>query len=366
MRYKIIDSLRAVAATAVVFFHAFGADAIYLNLTAQNLLNIWPALYFFPAIGFSGVYLFFVISGFCIHLRRSKKQVAGEDHATINFRRFWIRRWKRLYPAYLATMGLFMGWAYWHGTLTVNAFFWWDLISHVLMIHNLDSRTVYSFNRVLWTLAIEEQLYLLYFLLLYLRDRLGWAWTLAITFAARFLWLGLTVLVLRYCEFNLPFQESAVANWFIWTLGALGIEAYLGLIKLPRIFSSLRLAAVLILICSAMRYFTVIKIDPYLDEFSLLFEPCLWGVAFFVLINGLMRYEYGLLRSPAIARQAIGFLAFIGLSSYSLYLTHELILELPIGVPLAISLLLCYVFAYLFFLVFERPFIAKTPGPVKI
>ncbi len=38
---------------------------------------------------------------------------------------------------------------------------------HLLMLHNLDPNTCYTINGVFWTLAIEEQLYLAYFLLLF-------------------------------------------------------------------------------------------------------------------------------------------------------------------------------------------------------
>ena len=51
---------------------------------------------------------------------------------------------------------------------------------HLLMLHNLDPHTCYTINGVFWTLAIEEQLYLAYFLLLFLRVRFGWGVTIAV------------------------------------------------------------------------------------------------------------------------------------------------------------------------------------------
>jgi peptidoglycan/LPS O-acetylase OafA/YrhL len=53
--------------------------------------------------------------------------------------------------------------------IDVTRFFVYDVVMHLLMLHNFDPHTCYSINGVFWTLAIEEQLYLAYFLLLYLQ-----------------------------------------------------------------------------------------------------------------------------------------------------------------------------------------------------
>ena len=53
------------------------------------------------------------------------------------------------------------------------------------MLHNFDERTIFSIDGVFWTLAIEEQLYLEYFLLLPLRERWGWRTTLIVCLKPR-------------------------------------------------------------------------------------------------------------------------------------------------------------------------------------
>ncbi len=83
------------------------------------------------------------------------------------------------------------------------------------MLHNLDPRTAYSINGAFWTLAIEEQLYLAYFLLLFLRIRYGWTITLLLCFSRA---------LSGYCEpkfgpivgVHIPLTEAAATNWFIW------------------------------------------------------------------------------------------------------------------------------------------------------
>src|ERR1700682_1328604 len=122
--------------------------------------------------------LFFVISGFCIHLSRAKAQ--AESKPSVSFAAFWKRRFRRLYPPYLIALILYLAIAGFTTKFELTPFYIWDVLSHLFMIHNLDSHTVYSINGVFWTLAIEEQLYLAYFLLLFLRTRCGWGPTLIV------------------------------------------------------------------------------------------------------------------------------------------------------------------------------------------
>src|SRR5437762_5261834 len=130
------------------------------------------AVPFVPVVrfGYVGVFLFFVISGFCIHLSRARAQ--AEDKPPIGFTTFWKRRLRRLYPPYLIALMLYLVIAGFTTKFEVTGSYLWDVVLHILMLHNLDSHTVYSINGVFWTLAIEEQLYLAYFVLLFLRKRL--------------------------------------------------------------------------------------------------------------------------------------------------------------------------------------------------
>ena len=90
---------------------------------------------------------------------------------------------------------------------------------HVLMLHNLDPQTCYSINGVFWTLAIEEQLYLAYFLLLFLRTRWGWGPTLLICALARVGWFFFGHLVWLKTGVGIPVPEAAASHWFTWALG---------------------------------------------------------------------------------------------------------------------------------------------------
>src|SRR5678815_655744 len=104
-RLKSIDALRGIAALGVVFYHAVAQTT---NSGPDNLLR-WPvkAFQFISSFGYIGVFLFFVISGFCIHLQWAKAR-ATQQPQSIQFGSFWRRRIRRLYPPYLIAFGLFL------------------------------------------------------------------------------------------------------------------------------------------------------------------------------------------------------------------------------------------------------------------
>lgn len=364
-----IDALRGIAAFLVVVFHVFGSTDIFLHWLPIDKLSLSTIPYFIPAFGYSGVFLFFVISGFCIHLRYAKS-LAGHSSqvSSIDFLAFWKRRWIRLYPAYLAAIVLFVYWEYHIGKITFDGFFLWDLISHILLIHNLDNRTVYSMNNVFWTLAIEEQLYLLYFLMLSLRNRLGWRATIVISIIARFLWLGVSLAVTKLSGFQLPFHEGALANWWIWILGAFAVENYYRVIEFPRWCYSRFLTCILLFSAGIMHYLGASSpATPLFAKVAFVFEPIVWGAGFFLLINYVTALE------PRLNTKSTGFkmikgAAFVGVFSYSLYLIHELIAQQMTGLNRYLICFSCVGAAYCFYWLFERPsmYYLATHSPKKI
>lgn len=215
------------------------------------------------------------------------------------------------------------------------------------MLHNLDARTVYSMNGVWWTLAVEEQLYLLYFVLLWMRRKWGWAVVLTTTFLLRFVVLGVS-LAFHQMGVDIPFSESALSNWWIWALGALSVEAYMGIVRLPRLFYSLTFAAAILIAAGGLFHAGIVSPGTIVSQAAAVFTPLLWGLAFFTIVNRCVRDGLGL-RS----------LAFVGLFSYSLYLTHEFVIRVvPFGLLIGFSISLA--FAYAFFRLFEKPFMKSA------
>ena len=372
-----LDAMRGGAALAVVTYHALGvAPHVASHGWEWWLLEIASYLVHFA---FAGIYLFFVISGFCIHLHWAKARANGIQKPVINFFYFWKRRVRRLYPPYFAALALYLVYRAYHIPVEVNGAYLWDVFLHLFMLHNLDPKTIYTINGAFWTLAIEEQLYLAYFLLLFLRIRYGWTTTLVVSFAARVVWLLLSRGFGELAGFHIPVTEAAATNWFIWALGALSVEAALGLIKLPAWCSKLSLAGLALGFAMALAQFLPLTDQTaWLHDIGWLVMHPAWGVGFFILVNYAVaaeqRWRLKSTQSSSVPK-LIPALAGVGLISYSLYLTHSFVLmhwyrfgftRLHIvSISLVILVPLSVVFAWLFFRLFERPFMnsvaAKRP-----
>src|SRR5689334_19066540 len=103
-RLRGIDALRGAAALGVVVYHAVVQGPHVLpNNFLQYPFRLVQSVSLF---GYIGVFLFFVISGFCIHLQWARTTAAGSQ-PEIRFVSFWKRRIRRLYPPYLIALLLF-------------------------------------------------------------------------------------------------------------------------------------------------------------------------------------------------------------------------------------------------------------------
>jgi len=148
-----LDGLRALAILCVLVWH-FVEDA--------------NALHEFVQWGWVGVRLFFVLSGFLITgiLLKCRRGIQSENHSGWwTLRNFYIRRFLRIFPIYYAFI------------LSLYLFlprFREDIGWYVTYLQNvmfaLDNQ--YSVGPHLWTLAVEEQFYLVWpFLILFLPQR---------------------------------------------------------------------------------------------------------------------------------------------------------------------------------------------------
>ena len=145
-----LDGLRAASVVAVLLYHAgFG----------------WMRG------GFFGVEVFFVVSGFLITalLREERARSGG-----IDLRGFWVRRARRLLPALFAVLVVTAVYARWFGTAEQASQFRRDAPWAIFYAGNwgqiLGDTPYFAGNppllRHLWSLAVEEQWYLLWPLVL--------------------------------------------------------------------------------------------------------------------------------------------------------------------------------------------------------
>lgn len=314
-RLESIDFLRGVAALAVVLYHAL-TFAKYESIDSPWFRGIAGVL----RHGYLGVPLFFVISGFCIHLRwsqRHKETGAGG----IDFVSFWKRRIYRLYPAYFVVLCLSMAMvvaAYlanmtpWVVSLYPEPKPRWmalDFIVHATMLHGLHPLfDIAGGNPPLWSLAREEYLYLMYFGLLAIRRRRTIVVAASISFGVGFLFFVVMLKTLGGESFWWPVvRTSAVALWIQWSLGAVAVEALYGLVRLPRWCYGLGWALLWAITAQWSR-----------AHFSAL-EPLGWGMVFFTLVNCCVRSET---EGRWPKARVVRWLSSVGVFSYSLYLVH--------------------------------------------
>ncbi len=365
-RLVSIDSLRGGAALAVVIMHATNSAPSVGGEAIPTWLRVVLAL--ICSYGFTGVFLFFVISGFCIHMRWAKAKSLGQE-ADVDFVAFWRRRLARLYPTYIIALFIYIAILSLQGKVNLTFFTLFDIVVHLLMLHNINENTVYSISGVFWTLAIEEQLYLLYFAFVFFRSKWGLKKSTLICFLARPIWFALCMIAHRLLHLRIPVTESAIAQWCIWALGAVSVESWLGIIKLPRWCRDIRIMAFVMMIAAAAFY-----IDRSSQPTGLYHEACwlllqpIWGLAFFIMVNHTISGENKWKGANNVPRVASIF-AYIGTFSYSLYLTHEIVLvhlssrvshwfgRSPSPTFLLALTPICVIFAWIFFVFFERPFL---------
>lgn len=208
-----LDPLRALCFLAVLGCHAFyTTDA---GIVQDPLWRLLAVRVFGP--GALGVNVFFVLSGFLItHLLIAEKAARHR----IDVPRFWLRRILRIWPLYFLVVLLGFAVIPWvKARLGAPAPEHADLWSYVLFYSNITKAAglepASSALTVLWSIAVEEQFYLVWPLLLVVVPR-------------RWLALPCVAIVLGSIAFRAAHPEVAMRLWHSFScmgdlaMGALG------------------------------------------------------------------------------------------------------------------------------------------------
>jgi len=284
-----IDGLRAVAVLPVILFHA--GFSVFSG-------------------GYVGVDVFFVISGFLI----TSILIAQLQQGSFSIARFYERRARRILPALFVVMLACMPFAYMWMVPSQLEDFSASIVATVLSLSNFYflSQVDYftpdaDFQPLLhtWSLAIEEQYYFLFPLMLLAMRKLNFKKT-------AFFILFLVVLSFIFSEW--AGRQNATRSFFFtfsrfWEIGVGSICAFLTVGKAQR--SSNALSALgLTMILFAIFWYD--KGTPFPSIYALV--PVV-GTAFIILFAAEGTWVARLLSSR-------GFVG-IGLISYSAYLWHQ-------------------------------------------
>jgi peptidoglycan/LPS O-acetylase OafA/YrhL len=195
-RIPALDSLRGIAILSVFMYHAF----FWSGLTADSWVARAVSIATRP--GWLGVDLFFVLSGFLITGRLlDRRQLGTREY----YRWFYTRRALRILPLYYSTL-IVVGSILWMAGeaswsfLAMSAFF----MPNVALL--LDA-TATAPLAVLWSLGVEEQVYLVWPVLVRSMTVRALAWL--------FVAVALAEPVLRYLSFSAGVLREglSMATW---------------------------------------------------------------------------------------------------------------------------------------------------------
>lgn len=341
MKYRAeIDGLRAVAVVPVILFHA--GFSLFSG-------------------GFVGVDVFFVLSGYLITSLLIEDLTTGK----FSFSKFYERRARRILPALITV------------TLTTSIIGWFALSP--LDVNKLGNGLIgvatFSSNFIFWltqgyfvesaelnplihtwSLAVEEQYYFIFPIILYL----GWKLGVNKLFAIIFTLSLVSLIASEFVSRNNPLANFYFLATRAWELFAGSLSAYVIHKNGVRSNQSFSLLGLLCIITSILIYD---KSIPFPSAYSLL--PVV-GTVLIILFADSNTYVAKFLKN----RLLVG----IGLISYSAYLWHQPLfafariqlntikLQPVISAPLILT---CIILAYLSWKYVETPFRNKERFQTK-
>ena len=357
--FENLDGLRFFCFLSVFFFHSFH--------TENPAIKSSPIYHFFKVTlfgnGFLGVNFFFVLSGFLITYLLIKEK---RNSNTIHIGNFWVRRILRIWPLYFACV--FYGFVIFPYTKTLagtvpnetaNPWYYIAFISNFDYIHKgLPDATGLG---VLWSVAIEEQFYL--------------AWPVILSFfSLKKFWVPLVLILLGSLVFRAMNDVPVLHE--MHTLSCIGDMALGGLgawlIQESSFFKSK--------VTNLPRWFIIgvylafIAVFLFRDEFLLssywvrVFERLLISTIMLLIIleQCFARHSFYKMGQLKIASR-------LGIITYGLYCLHFIVISIVTGLSkkfgmnsqvwqvvfmeTAISLLITIAISKLSYRFFESPFL---------
>ena len=317
-RVPELDGLRGIAIAMVVLYHAF-----FLNLDPRFGLAMGRLL--FPiSIGWSGVDLFFVLSGFLI----GGILLDAKDSSNY-FQTFYARRFLRIVPVYYATLLCLFALSTWAKLHSGASSDWivepgapWSLF--ILFLHNFWMAASNSMGSgqlaVFWSLAVEEQFYLTLPWLVRYFDRKR-----IMTLSIEAILLAPALRIVSYSFWpNHPFAWFVLMPCRADTLffGVLGAAAVRDSVCRAWISSRKNLfRALIVLFALGVPFVTQTNMRANgLPMVSIMFS---WLAAFYLLV---LLYAYSFPESLGSRCLRWTWLRWLGMIAYGMYLFHEMVL----------------------------------------
>lgn len=246
----------------------------------------------------------------------------------MHVREFAVRRLLRLYPLYLAVVlagFVLVGMKYGYGQGEVT---WENFVGHLFFWYYFTEPTSpgMGITPLLWTIAIEVHFYFLYVLFLPVLRRVGFTKVtliaLAIDVAYRVAFISLHLEDAGWPRYMQP-HRFAVTRFGEWLLGAWIADAFVrhGMQQVPAALSTLGRATVigLSLVAGGVVLAYFVAYDDFVWDIPAV-------VGFSVVLIGALHSEATRSAVWAAHRTAYAWACWLGTRSYSLYLTHLLVI----------------------------------------
>ncbi len=292
------DGLRAIASVAVVFCHTVAGRT---------------------QIGGYAVNLFFALSGFLILSILFDTRLAierGETSAGVALRRFWERRFARICPVYYVVIAVAITWL-----VATDQMPGWHAIPYVAYLQNylIMSTGEWGALGYTWTLAVEQQFYILSAAVLLLVPAEAHRRLLGISAVAL---LGVALILGFLSDYISPFTVdrlpligfamASAGGWLAlsWRAG----ERFGKWLSVPSFLAALALCAVLAPMPSQW-----LSGNPV----TLFLQPIAQMIAIVVILGYIVVNQ----SAPVTRFLELRILKFYGAISYSLYLVHGVLAD---------------------------------------
>lgn len=322
--FENLDGLRFFCFLSVFLFHSFITD--FAQIKAAPAYKLIKHDIF--GNGFLGVNFFFVLSGFLItYLLIQEKKINGR----INIPNFWLRRILRIWPLYFACV--FFGFVifplakqYMGGTSTETANPWY----YIFFINNFDyikkGLPDATGLGVLWSVAIEEQFYL--------------TWPIILSFfPVKKFWIPFSVIIggsLLFRAFNdVPILHEMHTLSCIgdMAIGATGAWLILERPRFLRFINHLPKTAIIII------YLILIAIFLFRDDFMLTtYITRVFERSFISIIMLLVILEQCYAKNSFFKMSNLRIPSRLGIVTYGLYCIHFIVISITNSITNVIGL----------------------------